>query len=83
VIKIDRAFVLNMTENENSKTFVSSIIALTHSRGQKVAAEGVETAEQLQMLKTLHCDRYQGYLFSKPVDGEAIERLLASLPDRS
>ncbi|MCC7410308.1 MAG: EAL domain-containing protein [Gammaproteobacteria bacterium] len=80
VIKIDRTFIMNMTKDENSKTIVSSIISLTHSLGQKVVAEGVETEAQLQMLKEMRCDQYQGYLFSKPVDGEAIERLLASQP---
>jgi len=80
VIKIDRAFIRNLTEDANSNSIVSSIISLTHALKRKVVAEGVETEEQAQLLRVLGCDQYQGYLFSKPVAATEIERMLLSSP---
>jgi diguanylate cyclase (GGDEF)-like protein len=80
VIKIDRAFIRNLTNDLNSQSIVSSIISLTHSLKRKVVAEGVETEEQAQLLQRLQCDQYQGYLFSKPVTAMEIERMLLSSP---
>ena len=80
VIKIDRAFIRNLTEDANSNSIVSLIISLTHTLGRKVVAEGVETGEQAQLLRLLRCDQYQGYLFSKPVAAAEIERMLLSSP---
>ena len=75
-LKIDRAFIVGMTEGSDGLAIVSSIIALAHSLKLKVVAEGVETEEQEQQLRLLACDEAQGYLFSRPVPYDAIEALL-------
>jgi EAL domain-containing protein (putative c-di-GMP-specific phosphodiesterase class I) len=57
-------------------TLVQTMIQLAHSLHLKVVAEGVETEEQANMLRLLRCDQMQGYLFSKPLPGEAVAALL-------
>lgn len=75
-LKIDRSFVSGMTDSKEGAAIVSTIITLGHGLGLKVVAEGVETAEQSNMLKALGCDEAQGYLFSRPLPGEAMAALL-------
>jgi diguanylate cyclase (GGDEF)-like protein len=73
-LKIDRSFISKMNEcddNNSSINITNSIIALAHSLGVKVVAEGVENLYHLLYLKNLKCDYAQGYLFSKPLDTEA------------
>jgi EAL domain-containing protein (putative c-di-GMP-specific phosphodiesterase class I) len=77
-LKIDRSFVMAMTENADDMAIVSSIISLAHGLDLKVVAEGVETAEQQKLLRLLRCDQMQGYLFSKPVAKDELENLLRS-----
>jgi diguanylate cyclase (GGDEF)-like protein/PAS domain S-box-containing protein len=82
-LKIDRAFILGMSEGREGLAIVSSIIALAHSLKLTVVAEGVETQEQARLLRQLGCDEAQGFLFSRPLPFEAIEELLrgrAALP---
>lgn len=76
VVKIDRSFVNDITTDPNDRELISAAIAMAHALKLKVVAEGVETEEQLQFLKTFNCDLAQGYLFSKPVDVEAFNELL-------
>jgi EAL domain-containing protein (putative c-di-GMP-specific phosphodiesterase class I) len=78
VIKIDRAFIRNLNADADSASIVQTIISLTHSLKRKVVAEGVETQEQVQLLRLLRCDQYQGFLFSKPLPADEVERLLVS-----
>jgi diguanylate cyclase (GGDEF)-like protein/PAS domain S-box-containing protein len=66
-LKIDRSFVVGMTQNEDSLIIVKSVISLAHSLRLNVVAEGVETEEQAALLLKLGCDEMQGYLFSAPV----------------
>ena len=75
-LKIDRAFIMNMTGNPDDLSIVSTIISLGHSLELKVVAEGVETEEQANLLRLLKCDEFQGYLFSQPVPAEQIEEFL-------
>ncbi|MEE9395755.1 MAG: EAL domain-containing protein [Methylococcales bacterium] len=77
-LKIDRSFLLEFTENNQDFKIVSAIVAMAHSLGLTVIAEGVETYEQLELLKTLKCDGMQGYLFSRPVSAIEATHLLAS-----
>ena len=65
-VKLDKIFVMNLEKKENLM-LVKTIISLIHSMGLKVTAEGVETEEQFRILKSLGCDFYQGFYFSKPL----------------
>ena len=75
-LKIDRAFVQNMTTNADDMAIVSTIISLAHNLNLKVIAEGVETEEQSKFLRLLKCDEIQGYLFSKPVPAAQVPSML-------
>lgn len=75
-LKIDQSFVRDISRNGDDAAIVNAIIALGHSLGMNVIAEGVETIEQLDYLRTMKCDEIQGYLFSRPVPGEEMTRLL-------
>jgi hypothetical protein len=74
-LKIDRSFVAPLVEGAERGTLADAMIAMAQSLGLRVVAEGVETHEQLRALRALGCPTAQGYLFSRPVDAEAIERL--------
>ncbi len=78
-LKIDRAFVNNMTTNAYDRTIVSIIILLAHSLNLSVVAEGVETEEQFSMLGILKCDEVQGYLLSRPLPPEEVPGLWQKL----
>ena len=75
-LKIDHAFIVNMTTNPDDLSIVSAIISLGHSLNLKVIAEGVETEEQANMLRLLKCNEFQGYLFSPAVEASKIVTLL-------
>lgn len=76
-LKIDRSFIMNMTESEDSKAIISSIILLAKQLSLKTIAEGVETKEQLQFLLNRKCYNIQGFYFSRPLPIEQIEREFA------
>jgi diguanylate cyclase (GGDEF)-like protein len=69
-IKIDRAFVMGMTADDNDAVIVRSTIDLAHNLAFDVVAEGVETAESLALLKRLGCDAAQGYHISRPLPAD-------------
>ncbi len=76
-LKIDRTFTRKIAEKKGTYPTVRAIIALAHTLGLKVVAEGVETQEQLRILRSLECDRMQGYLFSKPLPAGEVRSFLA------
>ncbi len=75
-LKIDRSFIKDLSFNPESKLITKSIIALAQSLDISVVAEGVETAEHLDILSNLGCDEIQGYLFSKPVHPDLVPDML-------
>ena len=79
-LKIDRSFVIEMTDAPESLALVSTIISLAHALKLKVVAEGVETEEQSRLLRVLNCDEIQGFLFSKPVPSDIFEAKYLALP---
>ncbi len=76
VIKIDRSFVMGCTKLKNNLVIIKAIIAMGHSLGMKIVAEGIETEEQLNLLKDFGADEGQGYYFSPPVSQEDFAKLL-------
>ncbi len=66
-VKIDRSFIKDMPADPNDTAIVLAIVAMAHTLGMKVIAEGVESALQLQTLAESHCDQYQGFYFSKAI----------------
>jgi len=77
-IKIDQTFVRGMVENRSERLMVSSTIALAHSLGRRIVAEGVETREALELLAEMECDIAQGYITGRPMSLESLRRRLAS-----
>ncbi len=67
-IKIDRSFVLDIDKDEDDRSIVAAIIAMARSLGKDVIAEGSETQGHIDALKFLHCNKIQGYYFSKPLE---------------
>ena len=77
-LKIDRSFVTQMMENEENLAIVRTIVALAQNLGMDVVAEGVETEDQLSLLRKLECENGQGFLFSTPLGGRQLEQFIAS-----
>jgi len=77
-LKIDRSFISDLTTNSADSSIVQAIISLAHSLRLKVVAEGVETAEQLERLREMGCDQYQGFLRSAAVPAAEIEESIRS-----
>lgn len=75
-LKIDRSFIGRMTRGDENSEIVKTICTLANNLGMEVVAEGVETREQLQLLRSLKCQYGQGYLFSKPIDAETATALV-------
>ena len=74
-LKIDRSFVVRMTDDPQSTSIVNTIISLAHSLDLEVIAEGVETFQQARLLRLLKCDKAQGFLFARPVPADEVQRL--------
>ena len=74
-IKIDRSFIHGIVTDPQDAAIVRAVVALAHSFGVKIVAEGVESEEQLARLRDLGCDKYQGFLFSAAVPPAELEKL--------
>ena len=77
-IKIDQSFIRGMIENRSERLMVSSTIALAHSLGRQIVAEGVETREALELLAEMECDTVQGFITGRPMSLDRLRRRLAS-----
>jgi diguanylate cyclase (GGDEF)-like protein len=67
MLKVDQAFTAEIAQSGESRVFFTAIVTMAHALGMRVVAEGVETLEQVQILKSLHCDEIQGYYISPPL----------------
>jgi diguanylate cyclase (GGDEF)-like protein/PAS domain S-box-containing protein len=76
-LKVDRSFVMRMADNNENSEIVRTILMLAQNLGMDVVAEGVETREQLALLRKLGCEYGQGYLFSKPVGPDGAVKIIA------
>ncbi|MFO0752878.1 MAG: EAL domain-containing protein [Thermodesulfovibrionales bacterium] len=76
-IKIDLTLIAELTRDPDYRTLVGAVLAMAHALGLEVAAEGVETDEQLSILTAGLCDEAQGYLFGRPLSPQDFEQLLA------
>ena len=77
-LKIDRSFVTQMMENEENLAIVRTIVALAQNLGMDVVAEGVETEDQLRLLRKLECENGQGFLFSTPLGGGQLDQFISN-----
>lgn len=75
-LKIDQSFIKDITSNPDDYAIASTIIAMAHNLRLRVIAEGVETKEQLQMLRDKNCNEVQGYYFSRPLPEAELKQLL-------
>ncbi|MFK3740440.1 bifunctional diguanylate cyclase/phosphodiesterase [Massilia sp. TN1-12] len=76
VLKVDRSFTAELGRSKEGTVFFQAIVSMAHALGMEVVAEGVENAEQLAILRHLHCNEVQGYLIARPMPAQAIETLL-------
>ena len=76
-LKIDRSFISRMEESRDGAELIRAIVALGRALGMKVIAEGIETSDQLARLKELDCEYGQGFLFARPIEGQAVSTFLA------
>ena len=76
VLKIDKSFVDDIPAKRDDMEIANTVIAIGHTLGFKVLAEGVETPEQLEFLKAQGCDLYQGFLMSPPLPADEFEKML-------
>jgi diguanylate cyclase (GGDEF)-like protein/PAS domain S-box-containing protein len=76
MLKIDRSFVAGLADNPEDATIVDAVVRLGHSFGLQTVAEGVETAEQLRLLRSLGCDMGQGHFWGRPLPPETLLSLL-------
>jgi len=75
-VKIDRSFIIGLTENPADQALVKAIVSLAHAMGFQTVVEGVETKEQLEFVKPLDCGYIQGYYYSKPLSAVEFKQFL-------
>jgi diguanylate cyclase (GGDEF)-like protein len=72
LLKVDRSFVADLGISDEADEIVAAVVKLAHALGLQVVAEGVETSEQLELLRSFDCDLAQGFLFSRPLPASEI-----------
>lgn len=77
VLKVDRAFTNELARSKEGKVFFQAIVSMAHALGMSVVAEGVETAEQLAILRGLDCNEVQGYFIARPMPAHEMALLMA------
>jgi diguanylate cyclase (GGDEF)-like protein/PAS domain S-box-containing protein len=82
-IKIDRSLITDIATGAEDAEIVRAVIDMGHSMSRRIVAEGVETEQQVAHLRRLGCDEIQGYLFSRPIPGPELLKLLAGLASPS
>jgi diguanylate cyclase (GGDEF)-like protein len=78
VMKVDRSFVIDLARNTGSQAIANAIITMAHTVGIRVVAEGIETAEQANLLRKWGCDEGQGYLFARPMPAGDFEAFVTA-----
>jgi predicted signal transduction protein with EAL and GGDEF domain len=76
VLKVDRAFTAELGRSKEGTVFFQAIVSMAHALGMSVVAEGVETVEQLEILRGLECNEVQGYLIARPVGAHEMATLM-------
>ena len=76
IVKIDQAFIADLQVDPASKAIVAAVVELAHQLKMSVVAEGIETADQLRLLKSLGCDYCQGYYFARPMPADELDALI-------
>ncbi len=77
-LKIDRSFIADLGRSGDAMAIVDAVIRLAHALGLRVVAEGVESERQRDILQTLDCDEFQGYLFARPMHADRLAQWVAS-----
>jgi diguanylate cyclase (GGDEF)-like protein/PAS domain S-box-containing protein len=77
-LKIDRSFVAEIVSDKTDLKIAENIVKLAHDLSLNVVAEGVETKEQLNLIRSIGCDELQGYIFSRPISGKQMDEKLLS-----
>jgi diguanylate cyclase (GGDEF)-like protein len=78
-LKVDRSFIQSIADSPNMMTLVSTIVSLARAFNMKTVAEGVETTEQLQLLRLINCDQAQGFLHGRPTPASDVPSVIARL----
>jgi EAL domain-containing protein (putative c-di-GMP-specific phosphodiesterase class I) len=76
VLKVDRAFTMELGNSKEGKVFFQAIVSMAHALGMSVVAEGVETEEQLAILRKLDCNEVQGYYIARPVPAGEMQDMM-------
>jgi EAL domain-containing protein (putative c-di-GMP-specific phosphodiesterase class I) len=76
MLKIDKSFIDEMNSTESAKQYVAAIISIGHIFNLKVISEGVESLDQLEVLKSIGCDYIQGFIWGKPLTPEEASKLV-------
>ena len=80
-VKIDRAFVQDITTEEGTRNLVRTIIAMANALGADIVAEGIENKDQLTVLASMRCNKAQGYFISRPISVADVPAVVQQLQD--